>query len=238
MKDQYFGDVNDFRKYGLLRALQAQAPDATTLVAWMLTRADGTKDGGSRSYLKKPHKFKRFDEELFDWLNELFNPPNKKRPLRPHVSLLESSGLLKGTTYYSAVVPDKQPERTVWRQGLLKAARKADFVFLDPDNGTEVPSKPVGRKDSSKYIMWQEIGGLWDAGCSLIIYQHYPHERRAAVTTKLVNKLFACTGARPVAVHTSHAVFLLVPQRRHSPLLGKLLSSLWKKWSGQFELHR
>ena len=44
MKDQYFGDVNDFRKYGLLRLLTLQ--DGLRLgVCWMLTAPDGRPDG-------------------------------------------------------------------------------------------------------------------------------------------------------------------------------------------------
>ena len=40
MKNQYFGDVNDYRKYGLLRVLQREA-NLRCVVAWMLTPDDG-----------------------------------------------------------------------------------------------------------------------------------------------------------------------------------------------------
>jgi len=43
MKNQYFGDVNDYRKYGLLRALQSTW-DGSLLVAWMLTPDDSGRD--------------------------------------------------------------------------------------------------------------------------------------------------------------------------------------------------
>jgi hypothetical protein len=50
MKDQYFGDVNDFRKYGLLRVLVGT--DHLRLgVCWMLTRPDSRTDGGLLAYL-------------------------------------------------------------------------------------------------------------------------------------------------------------------------------------------
>ena len=91
MKNQYFGDINDYRKYGLLRALQS------------------TGDG----------------------------------------SLIERSALLPRTRYHTAVVPDGRLERDGWRKDLLRAASGVDLVFLDPDNGIEVPSKPVGRKGST-----------------------------------------------------------------------------------------
>lgn len=48
MKDQYFGDVNDYRNYGPLPALQSQG-NGSLLVAWMLTLDDGGRDGGRRS---------------------------------------------------------------------------------------------------------------------------------------------------------------------------------------------
>jgi hypothetical protein len=46
MKNQYFGDINDYRKYGLLRMLQSSG-GGRLLVAWMLTPDDGSRDGGT-----------------------------------------------------------------------------------------------------------------------------------------------------------------------------------------------
>jgi hypothetical protein len=46
-------------------------------------------------------------------------------------------------------------------------------VFVDPDNEIEVPSKPVGRKGSSKYVTWSEIKELWKLDCSILIYQRW-----------------------------------------------------------------
>ncbi len=45
MKNQYFGDINDYRKYGLLRSVLA-ASRMSLFVAWMLTEDDGSSDGG------------------------------------------------------------------------------------------------------------------------------------------------------------------------------------------------
>jgi hypothetical protein len=50
LKNQYFGDINDYRKYGLLRILQSKG-NSRLLVAWMLTPDDGSPQGGFRSYL-------------------------------------------------------------------------------------------------------------------------------------------------------------------------------------------
>jgi hypothetical protein len=50
MKDQYFGDINDYRKYGLLRAI-LDSGRFKLFIAWMLTPDDGTTDGKFISYL-------------------------------------------------------------------------------------------------------------------------------------------------------------------------------------------
>ena len=70
VKDQYFGDINDYRKYGLLRALQ-ESTDLRLLIAWMLTPADGRSDGEFTSYLDSPRRWDRFDPELYRGLRDL-----------------------------------------------------------------------------------------------------------------------------------------------------------------------
>jgi hypothetical protein len=64
MKNQYFGDVNDFRKYGLLRRLVL--PNHLKLgVCWMLTPSDGRTDGKFLSYLQHPQRFQQCDPDLY-----------------------------------------------------------------------------------------------------------------------------------------------------------------------------
>jgi hypothetical protein len=49
MKNQYFGDINDYRKYGLLRAF-AEA-HLSVGVCWLLTADDAGGDGELRRLL-------------------------------------------------------------------------------------------------------------------------------------------------------------------------------------------
>ena len=44
MKNQYFGDINDYRKYELLRIL-TNGGGIKTAVCWMLTREDESVNG-------------------------------------------------------------------------------------------------------------------------------------------------------------------------------------------------
>lgn len=230
MKDQYFGDINDYRKYGLLRAFQATA-EGRLLVAWMLTPDDGRGEGGLRGYLSDPQRWRHHDPDLYDGLASLL----RSAPA-PRVSLIEASGLLPNTTYYSEVVPDQRRERDTWRQGLFAAARAADLVFLDPDNGIEVASRPVGRKDSSKYVAWIEVEGLFASGCSLLIYQQFRRERRGPFARKLASELKDRTGAYLVeAFRTPRVLFLLAAQGRHVPRLRPAFGMLSRRWGGQIE---
>jgi hypothetical protein len=134
MKNQYFGDINDYRKYGLLRAWQ-RVGNGTLLVAWMLTPDDEANHGRLRSYLKKPDKWRKYDPDLFDRLTGILRGAKELS-----VCLMEQSGLLERAIYYAQQVPDKREERDKWREGLLRCAQGVDLVFLDPDNGIEVPS--------------------------------------------------------------------------------------------------
>lgn len=231
MKNQYFGDINDYRKYGLLRALQSTG-DGSLLVAWMLTPDDGSRDGGFRYYLEDRPIWANYDPGLFVGLADLLRSPSQCS-----VSLIEKSGLLPRTRYHTAVIPDGRSERDGWRKDLLRAASGVDLVFLDPDNGIEVPSVPVGRKGSSKYVTWREIRSLWEAGCSLLIYQHFRREERQAFTQRLVSELARRTGARfTEAFRTPHVLFLLAAQDRHAQRFGEVVPLLSERWSGQIEV--
>lgn len=231
MKDQYFGDVNDYRKYGLLRALQHDTT-LNLLVAWMLTPDDGGTDGGLRRHLHAPERWKHLDPALYDGLASALAPDVPRR-----VSLIEDSGLLPRASFFSRVVPDARSDRDLWRRALLAAATGAQLVFLDPDNGIEVASKPIGRKDSSKFVAWNEIQDLWDAGHSLLIYQHFRRARRNDFTRQMVADLRSRTRAGLVeAFRTPHVLFLLAAQPQHeAPLLGGL-ARVAASWKGQIDV--
>jgi hypothetical protein len=134
----------------------------------------------------------------------------------PDVTLIERSNLLANASYYSSVVPDGRGDRDIWRLGLSNAARNIDLVFVDPDNGIEVPSTPIGRKGSSKYVEWRDIQLLWGIGCSVLVYQHFVREPRKAFAERMLSELRLRTGARfTEAFRTPHVLFLLALQEHH-----------------------
>lgn len=227
MKNQYFGDVNDFRKYGLLRCIQA-VTNSKLFMAWMLTLDDDRNDGQAIKYLKSPEKFRECDPLLFDWLKGTVDAGKR------NVAELAKSDLFSETDFYTEVVPDNRRIRDVWFSVLMEKARAADFVFLDPDNGFEITSKKYGAKQSSKYLFWHEARALTDAGKSLIVYQHFIREKRDEFITNLVNKIKCETGLQCVQPFvTSHVVFFVVLQPRHAAHLPGIIEMVEESWGDE-----
>lgn len=231
MKHQYFGDVNDYRKYGLLRALLSQG-DLRLSVAWMTTPDDGSSDGNLRWYLDAERRWGWYDSELYVFLRASLAGGSC-----PHLSMIEGGDILPRASFYSAIVPDDATDRRAWSDGLLEFCRTGDLVFLDPDNGLEIASRPIGRKDSSKFLAWKEVEALSAAGKSLLIYQHFRREPRVAFVERIAGQVRERTGASFVeAFSTPYVLFLLAGHESHSDALLGALPGIRQRWTGQLEV--
>jgi hypothetical protein len=136
MKNQYFGDINDYRKYGLLHSI-IRAGDLRSVICWMLTPDDTSSDGKFVDYLEHPARWAHHDPPLYHGLRSLVQGAGARA-----VSLLESTALLPGATFSSEEVPDQAGMRDQWFERLLLKCKNQNLVFLDPDNGIKVPSRP------------------------------------------------------------------------------------------------
>lgn len=146
MKDQYFGDVNDFRKYGLLRVLAG--PDRLRLgVCWMLTAPDGRSDGEFLAYLDQPKNYRHRDPVLFDWLRQVVGAEKDRRTAR-----IEASTILGSALFQPRLLADALREREAYFAECAEKFAGCDLVFFDPDTGLEVKSVPCGRRNSCKYL--------------------------------------------------------------------------------------
>ena len=228
MKDQYFGDINDYRKYGLLRSIIG-ASGFRVMIAWMLTPDDGSTDGKFVSYLEHPLKWSCYDSILFEQLQRLLTNGQRRR-----VSLIESTDLLPNAEYFSTHVPDSASERNVWFTSLFEQSQISELVFLDPDNGIEVKSKPYGRKNSSKFVYWREVEALWSCGKSLMIYQHFIRENRIIYIQRMLKALRVATpGSFVDAFSTSHVIFLMALQPKHRRFHAGIVDFVQENWKGQ-----
>jgi len=152
------------------------------------------------------------------------------------VSLVEKAKLLHGFKYFSKLVPDSASERNGWFSALLDKSLESNFVFLDPDNGLEIKSKPYGCKNSSKYLYWHEVSALWLSGNSLLIYQHLVREKREDFIQRILNALSEKLEASVVmAFSTPHVVFLMALQPENHELQKPIIKSVQDTWVGQIK---
>ncbi|MET3663134.1 hypothetical protein [Aquamicrobium ahrensii] len=204
MKHQYVGDINDYRKYALLRALSARGANHIG-VCWMLTPDDGGVDGGKLAYLGQPDRHRRFDPELFDILAHAAAEPDRRR-----LQTIEDSGAIAGAAYFNETLSDDAAGRAAFMERCASEFHDAELVFFDPDNCLEV-SLPKGRKNSSKYLYLDEVAGFYEAGKSLLIYQHFPRVERSMF---MASRLLQLHGVAPDcavwAFTTAHVVFFLL----------------------------
>ena len=231
MKNQYFGDINDYRKYGLLRLLSGHG-EISTAICWMLTPDDDRTDGSLIEYLHQPETWRSFDPELFDHLQDLV----VERGLRD-VHLAESAGMLPACRFYPELLPDDADGRGRYFERFFPLTEGCYLIFFDPDNGIEVKSKPYGRKGSSKYVYWQELTTSFSRGRSLLIYQHFPRVPRDQFVPSKAREVAEKTGAREVySFRTARVVFFLVPQDRHREYLRERSHRVEEVWASQIEV--
>jgi hypothetical protein len=65
VKNQYIGDVDDYRKYEVLRCLSSFG-ECRSFVAWMLSPDDVSRDGRWLAHLEGPDRWRGHDPQLFD----------------------------------------------------------------------------------------------------------------------------------------------------------------------------
>jgi hypothetical protein len=230
VKNQYFGDVNDYRKYGLLRILQ-KVSDLRIGVCWCLTPDDGGGHGEVRSYLGKPHRWRQYDHELYDKLQRL-NDPSLPRS----VQLAREWGIIPRATYFEALLGSSAADRTAYFDNARTALGGCDLMFLDPDNGIEVKATRWGAAGAQKYVYWRELKAIFAQGQSLLVYQHFPR----VVRERFVPFLAGCLreeldASIAMAFETAQVAFFLVPQPGHASVFARAAEDVAVQWSGQIE---
>ncbi|MBZ9726890.1 hypothetical protein LB554_23400 [Mesorhizobium sp. CO1-1-11] len=228
MKHQYVGDISDYRKYALLRALSWAGANRIG-VCWMLAPSDGSSDGGKLAYLQQPEWFRHFDPELFDILAHAADEPDRRR-----LQAIEDSGTVPGAAYFNELLPDELSARTACLGRCQAAFQSVDLVFFDPDNGLET-SLPKGRKNSSKYLYLNEMAAFYASGKSLLIYQHFPRVERRAFLASCVERLRGVASDALVwTFTTAHVAFFLVVHPESPARLAVAATETCGRWGEDF----
>jgi len=210
MKNQYFGDINDYKKYSLLRILSGHGHFKTS-ICWVLTQDDNRSDGSRIKYLDKPEQWQNYDPVVFEHLRE-----NVLKKGARDISIIEQGDILPNCRFYREHVLDNNGSRDEYFEKFYAFSKGTDLIFFDPDNGLEVKSVPRGRRGSSKYVYWDEVRASYEAGHSLMIYQHFPRKPRELFLRNLVRKFKDIIGNHKVFSYcTYHVTFLLITQPNH-----------------------
>ena len=174
MQDAYVGDIGDFAKYGLLRALGVERRLG---VAWYLhpgqPRHESGGDGRFTQYLLDPATWSALDPELFEALGVLVG--SRKRSVRS----IEASGLL-GEAVFAGEPLDlreiaprtRESWRRQWFRRVTSRLADCEIIFADPDNGLCLDERfrPT-RRESAKGIPLAEVAELVGSRPA-IIYHH------------------------------------------------------------------
>ena len=154
MQNRYVGDIGDYVKLAILRAL-CQGGQRRLGVAWWLFPDEHHKpDGRHREYLKRPDEWKQFDPCLFKALLRI-----EKEKTR-NVRALEDAALLPNAVFADGPIPcGERPfklrplKRAEWLERIKTQLKDCDLVFLDPDNGLETPSHARHHAAGPKYAL-------------------------------------------------------------------------------------
>jgi hypothetical protein len=231
MKNQYFGEINDYLKYRLLRRLTGYG-EVTTAVCWMLTPDDDRADGRFIEYLKRPERWQHYDPELFDVLRELVVARGAR-----DVALAGEANLLPAARFYAETLSDDAESRARYFEDLWRVARGCDLIFFDPDNGIEARSKPCGRKGSSKYLYWKELVSAYSEGYSVLVYQHSRREKRDDFIVRMAGEIRERTGVpRVYSFRTPRVVFFLAPAVCHVEVMGRNAFLVSESWGSQIRV--
>lgn len=197
MQHRYVGDIGDFVKFALLRAL---APGRKLGVAWWLFPDEShNADGRHITYIQAPERWRHRDPALFDAMRSVIAQG------RRNVDALEAAALLEGAIYHAHAVPVEFPSRErperrrQWFAETCVRLRGCDLVFVDPDNGLAPTGYRPGARKSGKSVTLAELAALAAGGRPLLVYHHhtrYKGGHQAEIESLALQ--FANTGFRRV----------------------------------------
>jgi hypothetical protein len=231
MKNQYFGDINDYHKYGLLRCFAAKGVKVG--VCWMLTDSDGRTDGQKIRYLQddQQQRWRKYDPELYDFL--------KQRVIIEKVRTVQHMSqhpIIKDAHYWEESLTRSKIDRLSYFKRMDDSFRTTDLVFFDPDTGMAGVSCPDTLSRSPQHLYWDEVETTFSRGHSVLIFQHFNRTTREDFIAQKLKGLAEHTHANECfSFRSANVVFLLAANpATQSP--EPAISLLKNRWTDQFEV--
>ena len=209
MKNQYFGDVYDYVKYGLIRRLTNYGKEPSAL-CWMMREDDGSSEGRIAGYLEDI-AVRSFDPPVFD----LLLAARDRMELDPRI--IERSGLLPNVRFHSPIITDHADTRREYFRSFYKKVKGRELVCFDPDTGLQGNNSPTpGKQNSSKYLMRAEVHRAFERGHSPLVFVHQVtgnHETDEEFVARTLSNLHPVKNATYLIgfIHT-RAGLILIPQ--------------------------
>ena len=213
MQNRYAGDIGDYVKLALLRAV---SEGRRVGVAWWLCPDGGPAgDGRHVAYLDAPATWRHLDASLFDALQHIVSSNQRS------VATLEQLQLLPDAVYCSDTIPtgmtpaECRSTRLTWFARCRAVLQECDLVFLDPDNGLEPSKFSTGSKRAAKAVSMAELCALREPGRALIVYHHQTRRPGGHLAEldhwgdRLRKVGFARVGALRATAYSVRAFFLL-----------------------------
>ncbi|MDE0081254.1 MAG: hypothetical protein OXT72_01240 [Gammaproteobacteria bacterium] len=211
MQDRYVGDIGDYAKYGLLRAVGA---GRRLGVAWYLCSYGTSKSpghGGLTTYLEEPRRWRHLDVELFDALRSLVDEGRRS------VGEIRDTGILGNAVFADEPVDvdairvrDRKRWREEWFERVMDRLSGCDVVFADPDNGLYRDDRfSPGRAENAKRIPLAEAKRLAE-GRTAVVYHHF--NRSSSHREQLrdwMDRLPGCTAAYRWRARMPRAFFVV-----------------------------
>jgi len=254
MQCRYVGDVGDFGKYGLLRALCTS--DFNLGIIWYLADKEHNNDGRHINYLydanPQAKSLKECDPDLYRKLKEIVTDTRC-------VKKISEAGILPNTTFFEKLLsfkdedsvfvpkPQRKQFRKKWADDALIKISKCNIIFVDPDTGINLNNDCAYRKKGPKYIFFTELGKFrseeltFSENRSLVIYHHL--NRRGTADSQIENLLIKirkevdCFNPFALRYHRGPArAFFIVPGSiRDSKLLSQKADEfLQRGWNKHF----
>jgi hypothetical protein len=198
MQDRYSGDIGDYVKLALLRAL---SPGQRLGIVWYLHPDQGhNADGKHIRYLSDPDRWRALDPELFDALKTVVSCDRSVRGLQ-RTRVVTATHFDEPMDFVVAPATQREHLRSNWFQRALSSLSHCDIVFADPDNGL-TGDQPDRRRQKrfAKSLPLSEARRLAQ-GRSAIIYHH--NTRLAGGHDRQVQHWRCLLGADTLAVRAN-----------------------------------
>lgn len=226
MQDRYAGDVGDFVKLGLLRAI---SPGRQLGVAWY-RYPDESHNGDGRhiKYLDEPTRYRHLDPPLFSHLR---NITNKARSIDSLLPVLEGAISSDEIVDSSKISPrERRDWRTAWFMRMMEQLSTCDLVFADPDNGIiDDGDWRKGRAKFGKQMPLAEVKELAQGRCA-VIYHHNTRRRGGhdAEVEHWLNEIGMPSLAVRATAYSPRTFFVLNPSEE----IETRINDFCQQWAG------